>query len=64
MATPSSSARTLFPELLALPPEEPANTVIRKYRDATQFVEVADPGILLDVDDPETYERLIERHVD
>jgi molybdenum cofactor cytidylyltransferase len=52
--------RTLFPELLALPPEEPANMVIRKYRDATLFVEVADPGILLDVDDPATYERLGE----
>jgi molybdenum cofactor cytidylyltransferase len=52
--------RTLFPEFLALPPEEPANTVIRKYRDATQFVEVADPGILLDVDDPATYNRLVE----
>jgi molybdenum cofactor cytidylyltransferase len=48
----------LFPELLALSPDEPANTVVRKYRDATQFVEVADPGILLDVDDPETYKRL------
>jgi len=48
----------LLPELLALPPEEAANTVIRKYRNATLFVEVDDPGILLDVDDPETYERL------
>jgi CTP:molybdopterin cytidylyltransferase MocA len=50
----------LFPELLALPPGEPANVVIRKYRNATQFVEVADPGILLDVDDRATYERLVE----
>ncbi len=48
----------LFPELLALSPEEPANTVIRKYRNATDFLEVADPGILLDVDDPAAYERL------
>jgi molybdenum cofactor cytidylyltransferase len=53
-------SQRLFPELLALPPEEPANMVIRKYRDATLFVEVADPGILLDVDDPATYERLLE----
>jgi len=50
----------LFPELLALLPGEPANKVIRKYHDATQFVEVADPGILLDVDDPAAYERLVE----
>jgi molybdenum cofactor cytidylyltransferase len=53
-------SQELFPELLALPPEDPANTVIRKYRDTTQFVEVADPGILLDVDDPAAYERLVE----
>jgi molybdenum cofactor cytidylyltransferase len=53
-------SQALFPELLALQPVEPANTVIRKYRDATQFVEVADPGILLDVDEPEAYERLVE----
>jgi molybdenum cofactor cytidylyltransferase len=53
-------SRTLFPELLALPPVEPANTIIRKYRGATQFVEVADSGILLDVDDPAAYERMVE----
>ena len=53
-------SQALFPELLALPPAEPANTVIRKYRDATQFVEVADSGILLDVDDPAAYKRLVE----
>ncbi len=52
-------SQTLFPELLALPPEEAANSVIRKYRNATQFVEVTDPGILLDVDDPADYERLL-----
>ena len=52
-------SQALFPELLALQPVEPANTVIRKYRDATQFVEVADPGVLLDVDEPATYARLV-----
>jgi molybdenum cofactor cytidylyltransferase len=51
-------SRTLFEELLRLSPDEGADTVIRKYRDATQFVEVNDSGILLDVDDPETYHRL------
>jgi len=53
-------SQTLFPELLALSPGQAANVVIRKYREVTQFVEVTDPGILLDVDDPETYERLAE----
>ena len=50
--------RALFDELLGFNPEAGANSVIRKYRDATQFVEVGDAGILLDVDDPETYRSL------
>lgn len=53
-------SQTLFPELLALPPDEPAKTVIRKYRSATEFVQVTDPGILIDVDDPAAYARLEE----
>ncbi|MCJ7504445.1 MAG: nucleotidyltransferase family protein, partial [Acidobacteriia bacterium] len=52
--------RALFSELLSLDPGEGANTVIRKYREATQFVEVDDQGILLDVDDAEAYRRLSE----
>lgn len=51
-------SQTVFPELLALPPGQPANSAIHKYREVTQFVEVADRGILVDVDEPETYERL------
>lgn len=51
-------SRALFPELLALLPAEPANTVIRKYRGTTEFLEVADPGILFNVDEPAAYERL------
>src|SRR5436190_22464081 len=50
--------RALFDELLGLNPEAGANSIIRKYRNATQFVEVGDAGILLDVDDPATYRSL------
>ncbi len=57
---PILMGRKLLPELLTLAPDEGANTVVRKYRDATQFVEVEDRGILLDVDDPETYRQLGE----
>jgi CTP:molybdopterin cytidylyltransferase MocA len=32
--------------------------VLRKYRQATQFVEVEDEGVLIDVDDPKSYQRL------
>jgi molybdenum cofactor cytidylyltransferase len=51
-------ARTLFDELLRLGAEDAANVVVRAHRAATRFVEVDDPGILVDVDDPETYRTL------
>jgi molybdenum cofactor cytidylyltransferase len=51
-------ARALFDDLLQLGPGTGANAVIRKHRDRTRFIEVADPGILLDVDDPESYQGL------
>jgi molybdenum cofactor cytidylyltransferase len=53
-------ARALFNELLRISPDEGANTVVRKYRDTTQLVEVNDQGILLDVDNSEAYRRLSE----
>lgn len=53
-------SHALFPELRALLPVEGANTVIRKYREATEFVEVDNRGILIDVDEPRTYEGLEE----
>lgn len=51
--------RPLFDELKSLGRDAGANTVVRKHREATQFVEVNDPGILLDIDDPESYQRLL-----
>ena len=51
-------ARSLFAELSRLDPDTGANTVLRQRRQATQFVEVSDAGILVDVDDRETYRRL------
>lgn len=45
----------LFAELLGLEPEAGANSVIRKHREQTRFVELLDRGILLDVDDWGTY---------
>ena len=50
--------RELFKEILALGPDQGADRVVRKHRDRTEFVELNDPGILLDVDDPETYRQL------
>jgi molybdenum cofactor cytidylyltransferase len=53
-------SRALFEELLRLSPDEGANTVIRKYRNATTLVEVGDEGILIDVDNPDAYRRWCE----
>jgi CTP:molybdopterin cytidylyltransferase MocA len=50
--------RALFDELARLSPEEGANAVIRKHRPETHCVEVEDRGILLDIDDAESYQRL------
>jgi molybdenum cofactor cytidylyltransferase len=47
--------REVFSQFLALGPDQGADTLIHQYRDRTEFVEVMDRGILLDVDDPECY---------
>lgn len=44
--------------LLALAPEDSAREMIRRSR--RRFVEVADPFVLLDVDTPEAYQKLVE----
>lgn len=51
--------RALFPEFLALPPGGQAREVVRAHAADTRFVDVDDPGILDDVDDPEAYRRLL-----
>lgn len=51
-------ARALFESLRALGPDQGANNVICAWREGTEQVEVADPGILVDVDDPEAYRGL------
>jgi molybdenum cofactor cytidylyltransferase len=51
-------AREVFAELLELASDAGADTVVRKYRPATRFVEVDDEGVVVDVDDPESYRRL------
>jgi molybdenum cofactor cytidylyltransferase len=57
---PVCVSRELFAEFLALGPEAAARDVIHRHAEQTVYVEVDDPGILLDVDDPETYRRLTE----
>jgi molybdenum cofactor cytidylyltransferase len=51
-------ARRLFEELLGLTRDEGADSVVRRYRPATRYVEIEDEGVVIDVDNPEDYRRL------
>ena len=55
---PVLMSREVYGQIAALEPDKGADTVIHQHRDRTEFVEVTDPGILIDVDDPESYLRL------
>jgi CTP:molybdopterin cytidylyltransferase MocA len=50
----------LIGEFLSLSPEAQAKTVVSRHLDRVRWVEVEDPGILDDVDDPAAYRRLLE----
>jgi molybdenum cofactor cytidylyltransferase len=45
----------LIPEFLALAPTSAARDVVRAHAAETEFVDVDDPGILADIDDPAAY---------
>lgn len=54
----------LIPEFLALAGDAQARDVIRGHRKQTVYEDVDDAGILEDVDDPESYARLIGNRQD
>ena len=53
-------SRDLIPEFLALPQSGAAREIVRAHTADTEFVDVDDPGILADIDDPAAYGRLLE----
>ena len=57
---PVFAARAIAEELLALPPTGTASDVIHGHIPQTVYVDVDDPGILIDIDDREAYRRLSE----
>jgi len=59
---PVCIARQLITELLALPPGAKASDVIHRHVPQTIYVEVADPAVVTDVDDPAAYADLLARH--
>ncbi len=53
--------QSLFPALLALTGDEGARPILRKQEAQIHWVDVADEGILLDVDTPEMFASVVER---
>jgi len=52
-------SRYLIPEFLALASTDQARTVIHRHAGEIEYINVADAGVLDDIDDPESYRRLI-----
>jgi CTP:molybdopterin cytidylyltransferase MocA len=48
--------RSLIPELKAAPPTEQARHILSRHPQQTVFVDVDDPGILIDIDEPAHFE--------
>ena len=52
---PVIAARPILEEILQLHDDASAKTVVRAHLRGTAFVEVDDPGVVLDIDRPEDY---------
>ena len=52
-------SRELIPEFLALGNDGAARDVVHRHRDRTGFLDLDDPGIVADIDDPAAYRALI-----
>jgi molybdenum cofactor cytidylyltransferase len=51
---------SLIPEFLALAPDRSARDVRDRYAAGIAQVDVNDPGVISDIDDPEAYRRLLQ----
>jgi molybdenum cofactor cytidylyltransferase len=59
---PVCIARPLIAELLALPPGAKPSDVIHRHVPQTVYVEVSDPAVVTDIDDPAAYAGLLAKH--
>jgi molybdenum cofactor cytidylyltransferase len=57
---PAVFAAALIPEILSLAPGEQVRTVRDRYAEQIMHLDVDDPGVVNDVDDPDAYRRLVE----
>ena len=56
---PIRISKSLIPEFLALPAGASAREIVTRHASEIAYIDVDDPGILQDVDDPAAYQRLI-----
>jgi molybdenum cofactor cytidylyltransferase len=52
-------SRELIPEFLEIPVGGAANEVVHRHRPDTQFLDLEDPGVVADIDDPAAYRNLV-----
>lgn len=52
-------SRELIPEFLTLGNHDAARDVVYGHREETEFLDLNDPGIVADIDDPEAYRALV-----
>ena len=52
-------SRALISEFLALPSDGPARDVVARHVDRTEYLDLDDPGIVADIDNPEDYRTLM-----
>lgn len=50
----------LIPEFLALAPHQSAREIRDRYAQEIDYCDVADPGVVDDIDDPDAYSRLLQ----
>src|SRR5215471_12765401 len=60
---PVFAARSIASEILALPAEAQARDVVHGHVSQTLYVDVDEPGILADIDDPSAYRQLVETRI-
>jgi len=59
---PALFSRALFSELLENPLEDGARTVLNRHRAEICYMPTADPAVIMDVDTPDDYRRLLQFH--
>jgi molybdenum cofactor cytidylyltransferase len=56
---PVCAAGSLAPEFLTQPPTAETRVVVNRYESAIHYLDLDDPGVLADIDDPEAYRSLV-----